>query len=292
MDDFQAFLTIAQERSFTKAAKKLKVTPSALSHAMKALEERLGIRLLARTTRNVGVTEAGEKLANSIGPLYDQINIEINKLNELRDQPAGTIRITGSDDAIRYFIQPKLPKFLINYPDINIEISNNYAFNDIIDDRFDAGIRLGEAINKDMIVTRISPDWRLSVVGSPLYFKKHPSPTHPKDLADHNCINIRHSPNGGLYVWEFEKEGVAINIKVHGQYTANSNYSILDATLSGIGIAYLPNFLVEPYLQRKELIEVMSDWSPYFSGFYLYYPNRRQSSTAFKAFINEMRYKE
>lgn len=292
MDDLKAFLIIAREQSFTRAAAELRVTPSALSHSMRGLEERLGIRLLARTTRNVSPTEAGERLARSIGPLYEQIAEEIDRLGELRDRPAGTIRITGSDDAIQYILKPKLAGFLEEYPDITIEVGVDYGFTNIVNDRFDAGIRLGEAISKDMIAVRISPDWRLSVVGSPAYFEKHARPADPRELTAHNCINIRHSAASGLYAWEFEKDGEALNIKVDGQYIANSNYLIQEATLDGVGLSYLPSYMVQPLIENGQLIEVLSDWSPYFSGFYLYYPNRRQSSPAFMAFVQAVRHKD
>ncbi|AYM91020.1 LysR family transcriptional regulator [Serratia sp. 3ACOL1] len=292
MNDLQAFLAVARELSFTKAAASLGVTPSALSHTIKSLEERLGVRLLARTTRNVSPTEAGERLMHSIGPLFEQIATEIEMLGELRDKPAGSIRLTCSDDAVEMIIRPKIAEFLTAYPDINLEIGIDYGFTNIVSDRFDAGIRLGESISKDMIAVRLSPDWRLSVVGSPDYFKKHPAPVIPQDLTHHSCINIRHSFAGGRYAWEFEKDNHKLNIRVNGQLTFNSIMHVLNGTLDGIGLGYVPEFLVKPFLRDGSLKEVLVDWSPYFEGFHLYYPNRRQASPAFAAFVETFRYRK
>ncbi|MEN1836143.1 LysR family transcriptional regulator [Pseudomonas lijiangensis] len=290
VNDLQLFLAVARDQSFTKAAAKLGVTPSALSHTIRALEERLGIRLLARTTRNVAPTEAGEKLMQSIGPLFDQIVAEVERVTELRDKPAGTIRITCSDDAAESVLRPMLADFLAAYPDIQVEISIDYGFTNIVTDRFDAGIRLGESISKDMIAVRLGPDWRLSVVGSPSYFKKHAAPTQPQDLTQHSCINIRHSAEGGCYAWEFEKGPRKFNIRVSGQLTANSMIHVLNGALDGVGLAYVPDFMAKPYLASGQLKEVLADWCPYFQGFHLYYPNRRQASSAFTAFVEAVRY--
>ncbi len=237
LNDLQAFLQVARDQSFTKAATKLGVTPSALSHTLRGLEERIGLRLLARTTRNVAPTEAGERLMRSIGPLLDQIAAEVEVLGELRDKPAGTIRITCSDDAAEGIIRPMLAGFLAQYPDIQIEICIDYGFTNIVSERFDAGIRLGESISKDMIAVRLGPDWRLSVVGSPAYFERHPVPLQPQDLTQHTCINIRHSPNGSCYAWEFEKGSRKLNIRVNGQFTSNSMIHVLNAALDGVGLA-------------------------------------------------------
>ncbi|AHF67967.1 MULTISPECIES: LysR family transcriptional regulator [Pseudomonas] len=290
VNDLQLFLAVARDQSFTKAAAKLGVTPSALSHTIRALEERLGIRLLARTTRNVAPTEAGEKLMQSIGPLFDQIVAEVERVTELRDKPAGTIRITCSDDAAESILRPMLADFLAAYPDVQVEIGIDYGFTNIVTDRFDAGIRLGESISKDMIAVRLGPDWRLAVVGSPLYFKKHVAPTQPQDLTQHNCINIRHSANGSCYAWEFEKGQRKLTIRVSGQLTANSMIHVLNGALDGLGLAYVPDFMAKPYLASGQLKEVLADWSPYFQGFHLYYPNRRQASSAFTAFVDAVRY--
>lgn len=291
INDLQAFLAVARDQSFTKAAAKLGVTPSALSHTIRGLEARLGVRLLARTTRNVAPTEAGEKLMLSIGPLFDQITAEVERLGELRDKPAGRIRVTCSDDAAESIIRPMLTSFLEQYPDVSVEISIDYGFTNIVTDRFDAGIRLGESISKDMIAVRVSPDWRLVVVGAPAYFARHAAPVIPQDLTQHNCINIRHTMDGGCYAWEFEKGDRKLNIRVTGQLTANSMIHVVNGALDGIGLAYVPDFMAKPYLADGRLQEVMPEWCPYFQGFHLYYPNRRQASSAFTAFVDAVKYR-
>ncbi|WP_024695882.1 LysR family transcriptional regulator [Pseudomonas syringae] len=291
LNDLQAFLAVARDQSFTRAAVKLGVTASALSHTIRGLEERMGVRLLARTTRNVAPTEAGEKLMNTIGPLLDQIATEVAVLGEMRDKPAGTIRVTCSDDAAENIIRPMLAGFLAQYPDIQVEVCIDYGFTNIVSERFDAGIRLGESISKDMIAVRLGPDWRLSVVGTPEYFEKHAAPLIPQDLTQHTCINIRHSPNGSCYAWEFEKDGRKLNTRVNGQFTSNSMIHVMNAALDGVGLAYVPDFLARPYLESGRLKEVLADWSPYFEGFHLYYPNRRQASPAFTAFVEAIRYR-
>jgi len=291
VDDLQAFLAVAREQSFTKAAARLGITPSALSHTVRALEERLGVRLLARTTRNVAPTEAGDRLIRSIAPLFDQIATELEALGELREKPAGTIRITCTDDAIELYLRPMLASFLKSYPDITLELFVDYGFTNIVEERFDAGIRLGEAISKDMIAVRISPDWRLAVVGSPAYFDRRPMPATPYELTDHACINIRHRPSGAIYAWEFEKDGKAFTVKGEGQLVFNSIVHVLNAAMDGIGLAYVPEALAAPYLADGRLKEVLADWCPYFQGFHLYYPNRRQTSPAFAAFVDAVRYR-
>jgi DNA-binding transcriptional LysR family regulator len=292
VDDLQAFLVVAREHSFTKAAARLGVTPSALSHTMRALEERLGVRLLARTTRNVSTTEAGEKLMRSIAPLFDQIAVEVEALGELRDKPAGTIRITCSDDAIELYLRPLLAGFLQNYPDVTLEFFVDYGFSNVVEERFDAGVRLGEAISKDMIAVRISPDWRLAVVGSPAYFAQHPAPETPYELTQHACVNIRHRPAGAIYAWEFQKDGKEFTVKCEGQLVFNSIMHVLNGAVDGIGLAYVPATLAAPYLADGRLKEVLADWCPYFQGFHLYYPNRRQASPAFTAFVEAVRYRD
>lgn len=289
-DDLQAFLAVARDQSFTKAAAKLGVTPSALSHRMKTLEERLGLRLLARTTRNVAPTEAGERLLQSLAPLFEQIAAEVEALGELRDKPAGTIRISCTDDQIELCLRPKLAQFLSDYPDITIEFYVDYGFTNVVSERFDAGIRLGEAISKDMIAIPLGPEMRLIVVGSPDYFKKHPEPQTPHELTDHACVDIRHRPDGAIYAWEFEKDGQEFTVKGRGQLVFNSIMHVLNSALDGVGLAYVPEYLATPYLNNGKLKEVLAEWSPYFPGFHLYYPNRRQSSPAFTAFINAFRY--
>lgn len=291
MNDIQALIAVAREKSFTKAAAGLGVSPSALSHTIRNLEQRIGVRLLARTTRNVAPTEAGERLLNAVAPLFEQINNEIERIGELRDTPVGNIRITCSDDAAEGLLRPMLPAFLEKYPDINVEICIDYGFTNIVSERFDAGIRLGESISKDMIAVRMGPDWRLSVVGTPAYFKTYPVPVTPQDLAHHRCINIRHSPAGSVYAWEFEKAGRKLNIRVNGPLISNSIIHVLNGALDGIGLAYVPESMAKPHIEKGNLIEVLADWSPTFEGFHLYYPNRRQPSSAFVAFVEAVRYR-
>jgi DNA-binding transcriptional LysR family regulator len=291
VNDLQAFLAVAREQSFTRAAARLDITPSALSHTIRALEERLGVRLLARTTRNVAPTEAGERLMRSIAPLFDQIAAEVEALGALREKPAGTVRITCTDDAIELYLRPVLASFLNSYPDITLELFVDYGFTNIVEERFDAGIRLGEAISKDMIATRISPDWRLAVVGSPAYFERYAPPSTPYELTRHACINIRHRPSGAVYAWEFEKDGKAFTVKGEGQLVFNSVVHVLNGAIDGIGLAYVPEALAAPYLADGRVQEVLSDWCPYFQGFHLYYPHRRQVSPAFSAFLEAVRYR-
>lgn len=291
VNDLQAFLAVARDQSFTKAADRLGITPSALSHTIRALEGRLGVRLLARTTRNVAPTEAGERLMRSIAPLFDQITAEVEALGELRDKPRGTIRITCTDDQIELCLRPMLAGFLKDYPDITLEFYVDYGFTNVVEERFDAGIRLGEAISKDMIAVRIGPDWRLVVVGSPAYFDRNPAPKSPRDLTKHACVNIRHRPSGAIYAWEFEKNGKAFTVKVEGQLVFNSIMHVLNAAVDGIGLAYVPEELAAPYLADGRLKQVLTNWCPYFQGYHLYYPNRRQASPAFSAFVEALKYR-
>lgn len=291
VNDLQAFLAVAREQSFTKAAARLDITPSALSHTVRALEERLGVRLLARTTRNVAPTEAGERLMRSIAPLFDQITAEVEALGELREKPAGTIRVTCSDDAIELYLRPVLASFLKDYPDITLELFVDYGFTNIVEERFDAGIRLGEAISKDMIAVRISPDWRLAVVGSPAYFERCPPPVTPYELTNHSCVNMRHRPAGSIYAWEFAKDGKEFSVKCEGQLVFNSVIHALNSAADGIGLAYVPEALAAPYIADGRVKEVLADWCPYFQGFHLYFPHRRQASPAFSAFVDAVRYR-
>lgn len=291
INDLQAFIAVAQEQSFTKAAAQLGVTPSALSHAMRVLEQRLGVRLLARTTRNVAPTEAGQRLLQSLAPLFEQIAEQVEALGELRDKPAGTLRITCTDDAIDLYIRPKLKTFLQAYPDITLELMVDYGFTNVVEQRFDAGIRMGESISKDMIAVRISPDWRLAVVASPEYFAAHGIPQTPHQLTEHRCLNIRHRPAGSIYAWEFEKDGQAFTVKGEGQLVVNSIMHVLNSAVDGIGLGYVPYALAAPLIAEGRLQEVLADWCPYFQGFHLYYPNRRQPSPAFTAFVEAMRYR-
>lgn len=291
IDDLQAFLAVARERSFTSAAAKLGVTPSALSHTMKGLEARLGVRLLSRTTRSVSPTEAGERLLRAVAPHFDEIEAEIAALSDFRDRPAGTIRVSCGDSVVASIFRPMLRSFLKQYPDITVELAINNGFVDIVEQRMDAGVRLGEALSRDMIAVRIGPDWRFSIVATPDYFARRPPPQNPQDLTNHQCINLRLSTAGALYAWEFKKEGREVNVRVEGQLIFNSILPVLDAALDGHGLANVPEFMSRPYIERGELVEVLADWSPIWQGFHLYYPNRRQPSPAFTAFVEALRYR-
>lgn len=289
INDLAAFLAVAHERSFTKAAAQLGVTPSALSHAVKGLEEQLGVRLLSRTTRNVATTEAGDRLQSKVRPLMEQINAELDDVGALRDRPAGNIRITCSDAVIETIFRPKLAAFLQAYPDIHVELSMEYAFTDIVEGKYDAGVRVGEDLERDMVATRISPDWRFSVVGSPAYFERRSAPERPHDLSNHNCINLRLS-TGGFLRWEFRSpEGKDLDLRVEGQAAFNTATSVLGAAVEGIGLGFLPQDMVAPYLANGRLTETLVDWCPTIDGFHLYYPSRKRNSPAFAAFIEAMR---
>jgi DNA-binding transcriptional LysR family regulator len=291
INEISAFLAVARERSFTKAAGKLGVSPSALSHSVKGLEARLGLRLLARTTRNVAPTEAGERLVRSVGPHFEQIEAELEALGELRDKPRGTIRLTSTDFVIDTLLLPKLGPLLAQYPDIKVEISIDHGFTNIVEQRFDAGVRFGEAVAKDMIAVRISPDWRFAVVGSPDYFERRSEPQTPQDLTNHSCINIRLTTAGNLYAWEFKRGDREFSVRVDGQLTFNSAVPALHAAADGHGLAYVPEELAKPYLEQGTLREVLTEWCPYFQGYHLYYPNRRQASPAFALLVEALRYR-
>lgn len=292
IDDIQAFLAVAQDESFTKAAAKLGITPSALSHRMKGLEERLGIRLLTRTTRNVSVTEAGERLITSLSPLFEMINQEVEALGELRDKPSGTIKVSCTDDQIELCLRPKLAEFLREFPEVTVELYVDYGFTNVVTERFDAGIRFGESISQDMIAVPVGPDIRLVVVGSPNYFKQHGEPKTPYELPEYSCIDIRHRPEGSVYAWEFEKDGKEFTVKGKGHIVFNSTMHVLNAAVDGIGLGFVPEELARPYLEDGRLKTILTDWTPYFPGFHLYYPNRRQSSPAFLAFVEAFKYKK
>lgn len=288
-NDLQAFLVVAQEQSFTKAAVRLGVTPSALSHSMRLLEERLGIRLLARTTRNVSPTQAGERLMHSIAPHFEAIGASIDALGDLRDRPAGTLRISCTDDSMETIIRPRLAGFVEQYPDITLELYVDYGFTNVVEQRFDAGIRLGEALSKDMIAVRIGPDWRLVVVASPAYFQAHPKPKKPADITRHRCVNIRHRPNGMIYAWEFEEKGKEFSVRGDGPLVFNSMTHVINAALDGLGLAYVPEPLVVDHIAEGRLIAVLDKWCVPFPGYHLYYPNRRQPSPAFSALVAWLR---
>ncbi|ODR95256.1 LysR family transcriptional regulator [Methyloceanibacter stevinii] len=290
--DLPAFLAVARERSFTKAAAKLGISQSALSHTIREFEERLGVRLLTRTTRSVAPTEAGERLLRSAGPRFDEIEAELEALRELREKPAGTIRITASDHAVRYLLWPKLSAFLPSYPDIRVEIAVENALTDIVAHRFDAGVRFGEQVEKDMVAVRIGPDLRSAVVGAPSYLARRQRPMRPHDLVDHKCINLRLLAQGGLYAWEFEKDGHEMNVRVEGQLVFDSILPALDAALAGFGLAYVPEDMARPHLADGRLSRVLEDWCPPWPGYRIYFPNRRQPTSAFVLLVDALRHRD
>jgi DNA-binding transcriptional LysR family regulator len=290
ISDLLAFLAVARERSFTRGAAQLGVSPSALSHTMRGLEQRLGLRLLTRSTRSVALTEAGERLFHAIGPRFDEIEAEVAALSELRDKPAGTIRITAGEHSARTVLWPNMETLLRQYPDIKIEINVDQGFADIVAQRYDAGVRVGEAIAKDMIAVRIGPDLRMAVVGAPSYFKKRPAPRTPQDLTDHECINLRLQTLGGLYAWEFEKDGRELKVRVDGRVVFNDASQRLTAALAGFGLAYMLEDVVQPHIAAGRLRRVLEDWCAPFSGYHLYYPSRRQPSPAFALLVETLRY--
>jgi DNA-binding transcriptional LysR family regulator len=291
IDDLLAFLAVARERSFTRAAAQLGVSQSALSHTIRGLEERLGLRLLTRTTRSVAPTEAGERLVRTVGPRLEEIDVELAALTELREKPAGTLRITAGEHSAETILWPALAKLLPRYPDIKVELVIDYGLTDIVAERYDAGVRLGEQVAKDMIAVRIGPDFRMAVVGAPAYFGKRPRPKTPQDLTAHDCINIRLPTYGGIYAWEFEKRGRGLKVRVEGQLVFNNIALRLKAALAGLGLAYLPEDQVEKPIADGRLIRVLADWCPPFSGYHLYYPSCRQPAPAFALLVEALRYR-
>jgi DNA-binding transcriptional LysR family regulator len=291
LNDVLAFLAVARDRSFTRAAAKLGVSQSALSHTIRGLEARLGLRLLARTTRSVAPTEAGERLLRALGPRFDEIEAELAGLGELRDKPAGTIRITSGEHAAEAILWPALAKLLPHYPDIKVELNIDYGLTDIVAERYDAGVRLGEQVAKDMIAVRIGPDFRMAVVGAPSYFARRPKPKHPQDLTAHDCINIRLPTYGSIYTWEFEKRGRALKVRVEGQLVFNNIALRVNAALAGLGLAYLSEDQVQEHVAEGRLVRVLGDWCPPFSGYHLYYPSRRQAAPAFALLVEALRYR-
>ncbi|QPB24033.1 LysR family transcriptional regulator [Rhizobium sp. 007] len=289
LNDMLWFLAVAEERSFTKAAAKLGTSQSTISHTIKKLEARMGLRLLTRTTRSVSPTEAGERLIRSLAPRIEELESEIDELMEIRDKPAGTVRITLSDHALESVVWPKVRAVLKDYPDISLELNTDNAFRNIVEDRFDAGVRLGENVDKDMIAVRIGPDWRLVAVASPDYLASRPAPQTPQDLVGHDCINHRQSRSGGLYVWEFAKGTRELRVRVDGQLTFSTSYAMIDAAVNGYGIAYVPEDIVAREIASGHLVQVLDDWSPAFPGYYLYYPSRKQNSPAFKVVVEGLR---
>ncbi|MEW6341896.1 MAG: LysR family transcriptional regulator [Pseudomonadota bacterium] len=290
-NDLLAFLAVARERSFTRAAARLGVSQSALSHTIRALESRLGLRLLTRTTRSVAPTPAGERLLATVGPRFEEIDEELAALSELRDKPAGTIRITADEVAAREVLWPKLARVLPDYPDIKVEIVIDFGLTDIVAQQFDVGVRLGDQVAKDMIAVRAAPDMHMAVVGAPSYFAKHGRPRTPQQLTEHSCINLRLPTYGGLYAWEFEKAGHELKVRVEGQLVFNTTSLMLEAALDGCGLAYVPEDVVRPYLDDNRLKLVLKDWCPTFPGYHLYYPSRRQSSRALAVLIEALRYR-
>jgi DNA-binding transcriptional LysR family regulator len=290
LNDLAAFLVVAEERSFTRAAKRVGVSQSALSQTVRGLEARLGLRLLTRTTRSVVPTEAGERLLASVGPRIEEIRRDLMLLSELRDKPSGVIRLAATENAAETVLWPAISTLVDEYPDIKVEVVIDYGLTDIVQERFDAGVRPGETIAKDMIAVRISPPMRMCVAGSPEYFAKRKPPRTPQELTDYNCVNLRITSHGGVYPWEFEKKGRKLNVRVDGQLVFNSSRLILNAALAGRGLAYLTEAQMRPYLKDGRLLRVLDDWCEPFSGYHLYYPSRRQSTPAFALLVDALRY--
>jgi DNA-binding transcriptional LysR family regulator len=289
LNDLAAFLAVAREQSFTKAAAQLGVSQSALSQTLRGLETRLGLRLLTRTTRSVATTEAGERLLRAAGPRLDEIEGELAALSALRDKPSGTIRITAHDHAVQSILWPALKRLLPGYPDIKVEIVIDYGLTDIVAERYDAGVRTGEMVAKDMVAVRIGPDLRSAVVGAPSYFAARPKPKKPQDLTTHTGINLRLPTHGGLYAWEFEKGGRELRVRLEGQLVFNGTAPMLDAALAGFGLAYLPEDSVVDHIADGRLVRVLADWCPPYPGYHLYYPSRRQPTPAFALLVDALR---
>ena len=290
LNDLQALLAVARERSFTRAAAQLGVSQSALSQTVRGLEARLGLRLFTRTTRSVAPTEAGERLLRSVGPRLEEIEAELAAIKELREKPAGTIRITATENAAETILLPKLAKLLPKYPDIKVEVIVDYGLTDIVAQRYDAGVRSGEQVAKDMVAVRIGPDMRMAVVGAPSYFETRPEPEKPQDLIHHNCIRLR-LPHGGFYAWELARGGRELRVRVDGQLTYNTTAQELNAALAGLGLAYVPESMAQPHLAQGRLVRVLEDWCPPFAGYHLYYPSRRQHTPAFALLIDALRWR-
>lgn len=291
MADLTAFVVVAEQRSFTKAAAMLGMSQSALSQIVRRLEQRLGLRLLTRTTRSVAPTEAGERLLETLVPALDQLDASVAALSELREKPAGTIRITSVEHAAKTIIWPALKRLIADYPDISIEISLDYGLVDIVAERFDAGVRLGEQVAKDMIAVRIAPDMQMAVVGSPAYFAKRSPPVIPQDLVRHSCINLRLPTSGGMYVWVFEKKGDVVRVRTQGPLVFNTIDLILDAALEGFGLGYLPMDQVQHHLKSGRLVTALDKWCPKLSGYHLYFPTRKQPHPAFSLLVEALRYR-
>jgi DNA-binding transcriptional LysR family regulator len=291
LNDIVAFLAVAREQSFTRAAAQLGVSQSALSQTLRGLESRLGLRLLTRTTRSVSLTEAGERLLRAAGPALEEIDADLTALTELRDKPTGTIRITAHDHAVRTVLWRALKKLLPAYPDIKVEIIIDYGLTDIVAERYDAGVRSGEMVAQYMIAVRIGPDMRSAVVGTPSYFANRPKPKVPQDLTAHSCINLRLPTHGGIYAWEFKKAKRELRVRVEGQLVFNATGPMLEAALAGLGLAYVNEDSVQAYLANGQLVRVLADWCPPYSGYHLYYPSRRQLTPAFTLLVDALRYR-
>lgn len=291
INDILVFLAVARERSFTRAAAKLGMTQSALSHIIRGLEERLGVRLLTRTTRSVSPTDAGERLLQNVGPRLEEIEAEIAAVSDLGDKPAGLVRITAIDHVVDSVLWPRLAPLLPQYPDLHVEMSADYRLVDIAAERYDIGVRWGDQVDKDMIAVRLTPDMKMMVVGAPSYFAHRPVPGSAQDLMKHNCINLRLASSGGLYAWELRHEGRDLEVRVRGQLTFNSAYQILHAALDGCGLAFIPEDLAGAHVRAGRLQSVMEDWCPSFPGLHAYYPSRRQNSRALALVIEAIRYK-
>lgn len=292
LNDLVAFIEVARERSFTKAAAKLGVSQSALSHTLRQLEDRLDIRLLTRTTRSVSPTEAGDRLLERIGPFFDGIESALEGLSDLRDKPRGKIRITAGDYQLRHYMWPRIRDFLKQFPDISIELNIDYGLQDIVAGGYDAGVRMGGQVAKDMIAVRIGPDVRFVIVGAPSYFEDRSIPARPSDLTEHSCINLRLPTHGGLYAWELEENGRDISVRVEGQVIFNDIYDVVQAAVDGLGLAHVPEDLARPYLESGQLQSVMSEYAQLWEGFHLYYPSRRHHSLAFAALVKALRYSD
>jgi DNA-binding transcriptional LysR family regulator len=286
-----AFLVVAEERSFTRAAARLAVSQSALSHTIRRLEARLGVRLLARTTRSVAPTEAGETLAGTLGPAFDQIEAQLAVLRQLRERPSGTIRITATDHAAETVLWPAVEGLMASYPEVSVEISVDAGLRDIVSERFDAGIRMGELIERDMIAIPVGPEMRMAAVATPEYLARRGIPRTPQDLAAHRCINVRLMTRGGLYAWELERDGRQLNVRVEGQFVSNDVRMVVRAAKSGLGLAFVPDSYVVEELRSGELDRVLEDWCPPFPGYHLYYPSRREPTSAFALLIEALRHR-
>lgn len=291
INDFLAFIAVAREHSFTRAAAKLGISQSALSYTVRTLEARLGLRLLTRTTRSVSPTEAGERLLLSIGPRFDEIESEIAALSAMRDKPMGNVRITTVEHASETILWPKLALLLQEYPDISVELISEYGLKDIVADRYDAGVRLGEQVDKDMISQPIGPDFRMAVVGAPSYFEGRQKPRVPQDLTEHSCIRLRLPTHGGFYVWEFYKSGREMKVRIEGRTAFNTIGMMRQAALDGLGLAYLPEDQVDALVKEGRLVRVLADWCPPRPAYHLYYPSRRQHSPAFALILDALRYR-